>query len=110
MRHATLYVTAPNQEAALKLARQLVESRLAACANVVGGAVSVYWWEGRVQEESEAILFLKTRAENVEALITKIKELHDYSCPCVTAWPIVSGNPAYLDWIDNETKSASSGF
>lgn len=98
-----IYVTAPDREAALSLARTLVGERLAACANVLDGATSVYWWEGKVCEDSEAVLICKTRVDLVESVIKRVRELHSYACPCVVALPIESGNPAYLDWIRTET-------
>ncbi len=103
MSHSLIYITAPNREEALKLARILVESRLVACANVLDGVTSLYWWEGAVQEESEAVLVCKTRAERVEALVARVKESHPYTCPCVVALPISGGNPAFLDWVTAET-------
>ncbi len=99
-----LYVTAPNREAALAIARSLLEGRLIACANVVDGATSLYWWEGRIEQAPEVLLIAKTTSERMPAVITKVKELHAYSCPCVVALPIVAGKPAFLQWIREETK------
>lgn len=98
-----IYITAPDREAALVLARALVGERLIACANVLDGATSVYWWDGKVCEESEAVLVGKTRGELVDTVIARVRELHAYACPCVVALPIEAGNPAYLDWIRTET-------
>ncbi len=98
-----IYVTAPDREAALTLARALVGERLVACANVLDGATSVYWWEGKVCEGPEAVLICKTRAGLVDKVIARVRELHSYACPCVVALPIAAGNPAYLDWIRAET-------
>ncbi len=98
-----LYVTAPNRQAALALARALVQDRLAACANVIDGATSVYWWDGAVQEENEAILILKTSSEKTSETISKIKELHEYSVPCVVALPVVDGNSDFLHWVRGQT-------
>jgi periplasmic divalent cation tolerance protein len=100
-----IYVTAPNRDAAMSLARALVGERLAACANVLDGATSVYWWEGRLCEDAETVLILKTRAELVDALIARTRELHPYDCPCVVALPIEAGNPAYLEWVRAETSA-----
>ncbi|MGE5506423.1 MAG: divalent-cation tolerance protein CutA [Actinomycetota bacterium] len=99
-----VYVTAGSREEAVKIARGLVESRLVACANVLDGATSLYWWEGAVQEEREAVLIAKTAAEKVEAVIARVKELHSYTCPCVVAVPIKAGNPGFLQWIEAETR------
>ena len=104
---ATLvYVTASSREEALKISRTVVEERLAACANVFQPITSVYWWEGKVQEEGETSFILKTRADLVEALTQRVRGLHSYTCPCVVALPIAAGNPAFLSWIENETRKA----
>lgn len=103
MKHSLIYVTAGSRDEAVMLARSLVEARLVACANIIDGATSIYWWEGAVQEEREALLVAKTVSSNTDAVIAKVKELHSYSCPCVVAVPIAAGNPAYLEWIEGET-------
>lgn len=103
MANSVIYVTASSKEEALRLARALVQDRLVACANVIDGAASVYWWEGEVRDAPEALMVAKTRTENVEAVIARVKAEHSYSCPCVVALPIEAGNPAYLDWIQAET-------
>ena len=100
-----VYVTASSAEEAGKIGKALVEARLAACANVIGAIQSYYWWEGAVQQDTEAALILKTRADLVDALTDKVKELHSYDCPCVVALPIEAGNPEFLAWIDAETKA-----
>jgi len=99
-----VYVTAPSHDEALRLGRVAVEERLAACANVLGPITSVYWWEGKVNEDGEVALLLKTRAAFVEALTERLRELHSYQCPCVVALPIDGGNPAFLSWIATETQ------
>jgi periplasmic divalent cation tolerance protein len=98
-----IYVTAGSRDEALKVGRGLVAARLAACANVLDGATSIYWWQGTLQQEGEAVLVAKTRTELVPAVIAKVRELHSYSCPCVVALPITDGNPAFLEWITAET-------
>ena len=99
-----VYITAGSQDEAARLGRLLVEARLAACANVIGPIRSFYWWDGAVQEDAEAALVLKTRADLVEALIAKVKDEHSYDCPCVVALPIETGNADFLSWIDAETR------
>lgn len=101
-----VYVTASSRDEALKIGRACVEARLAACANVFGGATSVYWWQGRLVEEGEAILVMKSRAPLIDALTSRVKDLHSYTVPCVVALPIVAGNPAYLAWIAQEATGA----
>ena len=102
---ATLvYVTASSKDEALKIARAVVEERLAACANVFQPITSIYWWDGKLQEEGETSFILKTRADLVDALTQRVKALHSYTCPCVVALPVAAGNPDFLAWIDNETR------
>jgi len=98
-----IYVTASDRGEALKLAEAVVGERLAACANVIDGMESVYWWEGAMAREKEAVLILKTRASLVEALTARVRALHSYTVPCVVALPILGGNPAYMDWLRAET-------
>jgi periplasmic divalent cation tolerance protein len=97
------YVTARSREEALTIGRTVVQERLAACANMLDGMTSIYWWRGALEQATEAVLILKTRAELVERLTARIRELHTYECPCVVALPIAAGNPDYLDWIARET-------
>ncbi len=106
MSYSLIYITAADAEEAKALGRALVEARLAACANVLPGIVPIFWWEGEVQEGSEAALIAKTRTDLVEQVIELIKERHSYDCPCVVALPIEKGNPAFLDWIAEETGGA----
>ena len=101
-----VYMTAETPEEAKALGRGLVEARLAACANVLTGMVPIFWWEGEVQEGSEAVLIAKTRRDLVEALTAFVKQHHSYDCPCVVALPIEAGNPAFLGWIGEETAAA----
>ena len=98
-----VYVTASSRQEALSIGRAVVGERLAACANILDGMISIYWWERSLQEEGEASLILKTRSDLVERLTERIRELHSYACPCVVAMPIAAGNPAYLEWIIQET-------
>lgn len=100
------YVTCASVDEALRIGREVVEARLAACANVLPGLTSVYHWQGRVETGSEAALILKTRAELVAALIDRVKVLHSYTVPCVVALPILEGNPDYLAWLASETAAA----
>jgi periplasmic divalent cation tolerance protein len=99
-------VTVPSREEALRIARVLVEERLAAAANVLGGVGSVYWWQGRVAQAEEVLLLLKTRSALVPALGARVRQLHSYQCPSVVALPITGGNPDYLRWLEQETTPA----
>jgi periplasmic divalent cation tolerance protein len=77
---------------------------LAACASVLGRIEAVYWWQGRVCEENEVALILKTSARRKTELINRVKELHSYECPCVVCQPIADGNRDFLAWVAAETE------
>ncbi len=100
-----VYVTAGDRDAALKIGRNVVESGLAACANVFDGMESIYRWQGAIEHAKETVLVLKTRASLLDDLTNKVVDLHDYDCPCVVAMPIQGGHPDYLAWIAAQTKS-----
>ena len=96
---------APDRETAATLARTLVKERLAACVNVVPGVQSFYRWKGRIREDAEVLLIIKTQEVLTEALASRIKALHPYDLPEVLVLPAVGGSAAYLDWIEAETSS-----
>lgn len=98
-----VYVTCASEAEARTIARTIVGERIAACANVLGAIGSYYWWEGALEEGNEVALILKTKAELVERLVTRVKALHSYTVPCVVALPIEAGNPDFLTWIERET-------
>lgn len=104
MQAMMVYVTASSLEEAAKIGRTVVEKRLAACANVLGDVRSFYWWDGKVQDDGEVALVLKTTEERIDSLMAEIKALHSYTVPCIVALPIGTGNPAFLEWIGNETR------
>ena len=97
------YITAADVAEARRLGQALVQARLAACANILPGMQSLYWWQGKLEEANEAVLLVKTRQELAAAVLAKVKELHSYECPCVVFLPVVGGNPAYLEWLAAET-------
>lgn len=98
-----VYVTAPSLAEAESLARLAVEGRLAACANILPGMRSLYWWQGKLESADEVVLILKTTEGLVPALTSALTTAHSYDCPCVVALPIAGGNPDFLRWIADET-------
>jgi periplasmic divalent cation tolerance protein len=92
-------VTAPSADVAATLARTLVEERLAACGNVLPGLRSIYRWEGKVLDEPEVLLLLKTQRSRFAELRDRILALHPYEVPEVIALPVEAGSERYLDWI-----------
>lgn len=104
-----LYVTAATRDDALRIARTLVQERLIACGNVIDGATSVYWWQGKVEETREAVLIAKTDARNVEQVTARVLELHAYENPAVVAVPIAGGSRDYLNWVERESTAWDDG-
>ena len=98
-----IFVTTSSEEEAERIGRDLVERRLAACANILGPIRSIFRWEGRVSDESERLLILKSRGALFEELAARVKALHSYQVPEIVAVPIVAGWPAYLEWVRSET-------
>jgi len=92
-------VTAPDQETATKLARHLVEKKLAACVNVAPGLVSLFWWQGKIDEQPEVLLIIKTLQEKLEMLHAAVKKQHPYDTPEIIALPIIGGADDYLRWL-----------
>jgi periplasmic divalent cation tolerance protein len=92
--------TASSTEESKKIARALVESRLAACVNIIPRIESVYGWEGKVEEAQEYLLLIKTTAEAFPAVRDKIQELHSYEVPECIALAVDDGSEPYLKWID----------
>jgi periplasmic divalent cation tolerance protein len=100
--------TVGTAEDAERIARALVERRLAACVNVVPKVVSVYRWKGEVSRDEELMLVIKTRRERLEALREALVGMHPYEVPELVALPIEGGLEAYLAWVDDSV-SGSSG-
>jgi periplasmic divalent cation tolerance protein len=97
-----VYATAADAAEAERIGRAVVSERLAACANVLPGMRSIYWWQGKMEEGAEAVLILKTTAARLAALVARVKALHSYGCPCVEALEVTDGNPEFLAWVERE--------
>jgi periplasmic divalent cation tolerance protein len=83
-----------------KIARALVERRLAACVNLIPGLVSTYRWKGAVERDNECLLVIKTRTERLDELREALVALHPYEVPELIVLPVVGGHPPYLSWLD----------
>ncbi len=97
-------ITTSTEDEAAKIGAALVEEHLAACVNIVPKVRSLFFWDGRKQDEQEALLICKSRLPRMEKLVARVKSLHSYAVPEVIALPIVAGSQDYLDWVKNETK------
>lgn len=92
-------ITASSEEDAAKIARVLVDDRLAACVNILPGIRSIYFWDNKVQDERESLMICKTRQPLFEKIINRVKELHSYTVPEIIALPIAAGSAEYLGWL-----------
>ena len=97
--------TCPDADTAQRLARTLVEERLAACVSLLPGVVSTYRWQDRVEQATEVQLLAKTSTDRREALMARLAELHPYELPEILAVETAAGLPAYLDWVAAETRA-----
>jgi periplasmic divalent cation tolerance protein len=98
-----VFVTVSSREEGDRLARALVEERLAGCVNRVGAVRSIYRWQGRVEESDEELLIIKTRQDLFDRLRQRVLELHSYTVPEIIALPITDGNEGYLNWLKEQT-------
>jgi periplasmic divalent cation tolerance protein len=96
-------VTASKEKEAEKIAKALVEARLAGCVNIIRGIRSIYRWQENVEDEREVLMIAKTRKKFFRAFEKKVKELHSYTVPEIIAMPVASGSKDYLAWIKNVT-------
>ncbi|MHC4340417.1 MAG: divalent-cation tolerance protein CutA [Planctomycetota bacterium] len=97
-----LLCTCP-EPSAESIAHGLLERRLVACVNILGGVKSRYWWKGKIEKDDESLLVLKTEDSRVPEVIAALNELHPYDTPELLSLPVESGAEAYLRWVSEET-------
>jgi periplasmic divalent cation tolerance protein len=99
-----VFITAPSKEIGKQIAATLVENKLAACVNLLGPINSIYAWEGKICDDEEMLLIVKSRSDLIEnGLIPAVQAIHPYQIPEIIALPVVAGLHSYLDWIIKET-------
>jgi len=103
MEEIVVIVTAKDEDEAVKIARVLLEERLVACVNIHPAVRSLYWWEGKIQDEGESMMMIKTKKVLFDKVAKKVKEIHSYTLPEVIALPIIDGSEDYLKWIQEVT-------
>jgi len=99
-----VFTTTEKKEDAEKIAKTLVERRLAGCIQIIGPIVSTYWWKGSVEIAEEWLCFIKSKKTLYEELERAIKEIHPYETPEIIAIPVVTGSKDYLEWLSSELK------
>ena len=102
-----IFVMAGNGDEAAKIARSLVEERLAACVNIVGPVRSFYRWRGAIEDEQEYLLIIKSRDQLFPKLERRVREQHSYEVPEIVAVAIARGSKPYLDWLIDSTAGNS---
>jgi periplasmic divalent cation tolerance protein len=95
-----VYVTASNGEEAKKIARHVLEKKLAACVNIFPIS-SMYWWKEKIEESDEVGMIIKTKSEKFKELRNEIKSMHSYTTPCICAIALEDGSQAFLNWINS---------
>jgi len=94
-----------SEEEAARLARHLVEKRVAACVSIVPGARSIYHWKGEIEDTAEWLLVIKSRRDLFAALRLELGRMHSYEVPEIVALPVVEGSESYLAWLDRELEN-----
>lgn len=102
------YVTTPNEESAKGIAHELIRKKLAACINIIPSITSIYEWEGKVNEDVECLMMIKTTSEQVDEMTKFVRENHPYSVAEVISVKIENGNPPYLDWVTKSVGKPSN--
>jgi periplasmic divalent cation tolerance protein len=105
MQAVLVYITCRDEREAKGVGQALIESRLAACVNIIDGMRSMFWWGGKIDQEEETVLLAKTQVGLVGKLTDTVKSVHSDDCPCVVAVPIIDGTPDFLAWIQSETRA-----
>lgn len=98
----------PDEASAMRVARAVLEARVAACVNRMAPCQSEYWWQGRLEQAQEWPLLIKTTESQYAGLEAAIRAAHPYDVPEVIAWPLAAGWPAYLDWVRSETTGVAN--
>jgi periplasmic divalent cation tolerance protein len=103
MHEIVVLITASSEDEAAKIARTLVGARLAGCVNIIKNIRSIYSWQGKIQDDPEVLMIVKTQKTLFDALMKKVKELHSYTVPEIIALPIIEGSEDYLNWLREVT-------
>ena len=98
-----VFITASHEDEAAKIARSLVDARLAGCVNIIRNIRSIYRWQDKVEDEPEVLMVLKTQKSLFNSLAEEVKRLHSYEVPEIIAIPLVEGSEDYLKWLGEVT-------
>lgn len=96
-----VYITFPNKKEALKVGEILVKEKLATCVNVIPNVKSIFYWKNKLERSNEVILIAKVSERNYEKLEKRVKELHSYEVPCITALKVEKGYKKFVEWVES---------
>jgi len=102
--HIVIYITTGSISEAKKIGHTLVEEKLVACSNIISPIHSIYNWQGKICDDKEALMILKTKKKLFKQIVKRVEELHSYDVPEIIAMPIIEGSSKYLSWVNEETK------
>ncbi len=100
--YSIIYITTSEASESKKIAKVLLQEKLAVCVNIVPCINSMYLWKGVIEEDNESLMIVKTKSELFEKIIIRVKEIHSYETPCILKINVENGSKTYLDWIDSE--------
>ena len=100
MSYKIIITTTTNKEEAVKIVKILLNERLIACANIIGSVLSLYWWRGKIQEDNELMIIMKSNEKLLEKTMKKILEIHSYKIPEILVLPIERGSQPYFNWME----------
>ena len=103
-----ILTTCKDRKEAISVTDSLLKKRLIACANIVGGIESKFWWDGKIEKAKEVLVLVKARGRDFDAIEREIKRLHSYQVPEIVAIPIMKGSRPYLNWIDSSVRSCGA--
>lgn len=102
--YIVVFITTPKNKVN-KIVKHLFQYKLVACVNEIENVKSTYFWEGKICNDKESLLVIKTKKSLFELLVSEVKKVHPYSVPEIIAIPVIDGNKEYLKWIDDVTKT-----
>jgi periplasmic divalent cation tolerance protein len=103
-KYAAVFVTCGSRKEAEAIADALLKARLIACASIIGGVESRFWWKAGIDKASEVLIIMKTRASNFARVEREVRRLHSYEVPEIVMLPLAAGSKPYLDWIEENVK------
>jgi periplasmic divalent cation tolerance protein len=103
-KYVVVFVACASKREAERISSRLLNEKLIACANIIEGVKSSFWWKGKLDKAIEVLIVMKTVRKNFMKIQKRVKELHSYEVPEIVAVPIVEGESGYLKWIDESTK------